>query len=189
MNGDTRAPEPADDDIPVLTDIVVPGRLQSARPTTTDAASAGTDFVFDIDFEDRDRSVEFPPQPAVEPSPAAPTSPAPDLEPEAGADLDLPLPWAEFTPQSTTVPEPVARPERTEPLITAAVAKAAEAVIEPPDADAELLLRELLAEVGTGLELRLTQELAATEQRLRAALREELDPRLRELLAGSPPKN
>ena len=60
--------------------------------------------------------------------------------------------------------------------------------IEPPDPDAQLLLRELLAEVGNGLERRLAQELADTEQRLRAALREELDTRLRELLAGVPPK-
>ena len=188
MSDDIHEPEPADDDIPVLTDIVVPGRLRSANPTTTDATSVGRDFVFDIDFEDRNRGVEFPSPPAAPPSPAAPTSPAPDSEPEEGADLDLPLPWAESTPQSTTVPEPVARPGRTEPLITAAVAKAAEAVIEPPDADAQALLRELLAEIGAGLEQRLALELAATEQRLRAALREELDTRLSELLAGAIPK-
>lgn len=192
MSNDIREPAPADDDIPVLTDIVVPGRLRSANPTTPDATSAGTDFVFDIDFEGRDRGVEFPPPPAAAPSPVAPTFPGPDSEPEAGADLDLPLPWAEpapeSTPESTSAPEPLARPERTEPLITAAVAKATAAVIEPPDADAQALLRELLAEIGAGLEQRLAQELAATEQRLRAALREELDTRLSELLAGATPK-
>ncbi len=193
MSDDIREPAPADDDIPVLTDIVVPGRFRSANPTTTDATSVGRDFVFDIDFEGRDRGVEFPSPPAAAPSPAAPTFPAPDSEPEEGADLDLPLPWTEpaheSMPQSMPTPEPLARSERTEPLITAAVAKAAEAVIEPPDADAQALLRELLAEIGAGLEQRLALELAATEQRLRAALREELDTRLRELLAGSPPKN
>lgn len=186
MSDDIREPAAADDDIPVLTDIVVPGRLRSANPTTTDATPAGTDFVFDIDFEDRNRGVEFPPPPAAAPSPAAPTSPAPDSEPEAGADLDLPLPWAEPAPEPAA--EPLARRDRSEPLITAAVAKAAAAVIEPPDADAQALLRELLAEIGAGLEQRLALELAATEQRLRAALREELDTRLSELLAGAIPK-
>jgi hypothetical protein len=61
------------------------------------------------------------------------------------------------------------------------------AVAEPPDPDAQALLRVLLAEIGSGLERRLAHEMTLTEQRLRTALREELDRKLSELLAGTPP--
>ena len=180
MTGDIREPEPADDDIPVLTDIVVPGRLKPAPPEVADDTP---DFVFDIDFKPDERD-------ASTASAAPPTEPVDDFPVAApGADLDLPLPWteAESAPEPIPEPAPAALPREAEPLIVAAVAKAAARAVEPPDADAQQLLRELLAEIGQGLERRLTQEMAQTEQRLRTALNEELDTRLRELLAGAPP--
>ena len=181
MNGDIREPEPADDDIPVLTDIVVPGRLQ---PTAREATDATPDFVLDIDFERDQRGASTPTE-------AQPAAPLDDSVAAPGPDLDLPLPWTEPEPApglpSEPAPPSAIRSSAAEPLIVAAVAKAAAAAIEPPDADAQALLRELLAEIGQGLERRLAQEMAQTEQRLRAALREELDARLRELLAGTPP--
>ena len=186
MSDDIREQPPADDDIPVLTDIVVPGRLQTAVPAAGDARSAEADFVFDIDFEGGERRLGLAPLPASVPFPATTpvsTPPAQEPDPAADSDLDLPLPWIEPAPG----PEPLTRRDEAEPLITAALAKAAAASVEPPDADAQLLLRELLSEIGDGLERRLTQEMADTERRLRAALREELDTRLRELLAGTPP--
>jgi hypothetical protein len=180
MNGDMREPDPADDDIPVLTDIVVPGRLKPAPPEATDSTP---DFVFDIDFKPDERDASA----ATAAPPAEPVDDFPLAAP--GADLDLPLPWTEpeSAPEPTPEPAPAARPREADPLIVAAVAKAAAQAVEPPDADAQALLRELLAEIGQGLERRLAQEMAQTEQRLRAALQEELDTRLRELLAGAPP--
>lgn len=184
MSDDIREQPPADDDIPVLTDIVVPGRLQTAVPAAGDARSAEADFVFDIDFEGGERRLGLAPLPASVPFPATTpvsTPPAQEPDPAADSDLDLPLPWIE------PAPEPLTGHDEAEPLITAALAKAAAASVEPPDADAQLLLRELLSEIGDGLERRLTQEMADTERRLRAALREELDSRLRDLLAAAPP--
>lgn len=190
MSDDIRAPEPADDDIPVLTDIVVPGRLQPAEPEAPAAhANADADFVFDIDFAGGERSIAPPPLPASAPSEitygaldgTANAGPSAD----AGAELDLPLPWSE----PAAVPAQPAQRDAAEPLIVAAIAKSAAAPqVAPPDADAQALLRELLAEIGTGLEQRLQRELAATEQRLRTALHDELDARLRDLLAAAPPK-
>ncbi len=183
MSDDIRTPEPADDDIPVLTDIVVPGRLQPATQTPGDATPAAADFVFDIDFATGERGVGLPPLPASEPFPApAATPPTDDLEPAPSAELDLPLPWAQPTSP------PARKADDDEPRIVAALAKATATPVEPPDAEAQTLLRELLAEIGAGLEQRLARELADTERRLRVALREELDTRLRELLAGAPPK-
>ena len=188
MSEDIGTPAPADDDIPVLTDIVVPGRLQPAAPAATEAASGGADFVFDIDFGAGERSIAPPPLPASAPSEitfgaldgTANAEPGADAE----AEIDLPLPWTE----PAAAPAPAAPRDPAEPLIVAAIAKAAAAPVAPPDADAQALLRALLAEIGAGLEQRLRQEMAATEQRLRAALHDELNARLRDLLAAAPPK-
>lgn len=186
MNGDIREPDPADDDIPVLTDIVVPGRLQSAMPDAGQAPDGPPEFVFDIDFEPQSEHRATsndvrPAAPAIAPEPEG-LADAPDgalADAPSGRDTDLPLPWA------GTRPEPVR--DASEPLIVAAFAKSAATRVEPPDPDAQALLRVLLAEIGDGLERRLHEELALTEQRLRSAVREELDRKLSELLAGTPP--
>jgi hypothetical protein len=180
VSDDIHEPEPADDDIPVLTDIVVPGRLRAEVAPVPQ--SAPPEFVFDIDFERAEAPGALPEDRAA--SPVDVPAPGSSASGEAPSDFDLPLPWADAEPAAA----PALRPTDAEPLITAALAKAAAVPVEPPDPDAQLLLRELLAEVGNGLERRLAQELADTEQRLRAALREELDTRLRELLAGVPHK-
>jgi len=200
MSDDLHGTQPVDDaeDIPVLTDIVVPGRLRAEPPP----AQAPSDFVFDIEF-DRPAAVTAPPaqDEALERRWES-ESPAPI----AAVDDDLPLPWAderpatpapadvsgapvEPTPEAVSAPLPPRdrEPDAVEPPIVAAAAEESAASAWPPDTDAERLLRELLVEVGNGLERRLAQELADTERRLRAALREELDTRLRELLAGAPP--
>lgn len=186
MNGEIRDPDPVDDDIPVLTDIVVPGRLQAASPDPAEAEQVAPEFVFDIDFNpkaergltrDDFRAAEpvFAPEPegvADAPEGAFPKGPP-------GQDAELPLPWADLAPEPGR--------DASEPLIVAAFAKSAAARVEPPDPDAQTLLRALLEEIGSGLERRVEQELALTEQRLRTALREELDRKLSELLASTPP--
>ncbi|HEX2796678.1 MAG TPA: hypothetical protein VHN38_06305, partial [Immundisolibacter sp.] len=60
MNGETRDPEPADDDIPTLTEIVVPGRLRAQPPVDEGAGQAPPDFVFDIDFAPTDARGDQP---------------------------------------------------------------------------------------------------------------------------------
>ena len=189
MSGDIREPEPADDDIPVLTDIVVPGRLHPDAAASGDAPQAPAEFSFDVVFQSVDTpgaigygSAAHAPEPA--PGAVADARGGDPVDPAGGDDIELPLPWADTAPASTA---PGARRDRGEPLIVAATAKAAATAVEPPDANAQLLLRELLAEIGKGMERRLAQEMAQTELRLRAALNEELDTRLRELLAGTPP--
>lgn len=191
MNGDIREPEPADDDIPVLTDIVVPGRLHPAAAASGDAPQTAAQSAFDGDLELPDSPGRSGHDPdgvthAHEPIPGAVADAREGghADPAVGDDIELPLPWADTAPASTA---PWARQGRAEPLIVAATAKAAATTFEPPDADAQLLLRELRAEIGKGLERRLAQEMAQTELRLRAALNEELDTRLRELLAGTSP--
>lgn len=190
MNGETRDPQlPDDDDIPTLTEIVVPGRLRADASAGQGAGQATSDFVFDIDFAPKptpgEQVYEFGvPPPLAQPWP----EPTPDVPAVAAAPLqedDLPLPWADGS-----VPEQV-ETESTSPLPPADATEPPSpppvAAVEPPDPDAQALLRALLAEIGNGLERRLVHELALTEQRLRAAVREELDTRLRELLAGTPP--
>lgn len=190
MNGEIREPElPDDDDIPTLTEIVVPGRLRTDASAGEGAGQATPEFVFDIDFTPKptpgEQVYEFrvpPPleQPLPEPVPDMPAGAAPPLQED-----DLPLPWAdEIAPEQveTESTSPLPPADATEPPIPPPVA-----AVEAPDPDAQALLHALLAEIGNGLERRLAHELALTEQHLRAAVREELDTRLRELLAGTPP--
>ncbi|MBC7163218.1 MAG: hypothetical protein H5U26_14095 [Immundisolibacter sp.] len=186
MNGEIRDPElPDDDDIPTLTDIVVPGRLRADPSAGEGAGQATPEFVFDIDFTPKptpgEQVYDFrAPPPPTEPVPDAPAVAAPPLQED-----ELPLPWVDGSApeqvetESTSPPPPA---DATQPLSPPPVA-----AVEPPDPDAQALLRALLAEIGNGLEQRLAHELALTEQRLRAAVREELDTRLCELLAGTPP--
>ena len=189
MNGEIRDPDPADDDIPVLTDIVVPGRLRAELPPPAQPQEQPPEFVFDIDFAatpqpgDQDQGYDF----RAPPLPAQPWSePAPDVPAVAAASAqedDLPLPWA-----GARAPEQVETESASPlPLAEAAEPPSPVAVAEPPDPDAQALLRVLLAEIGNGLERRLAHEMTLTEQRLRTALREELDRKLSELLAGTPP--
>ncbi len=183
MNGEIRDPElPDDDDIPTLTDIVVPGRLRADPSAGEGAGQATPEFVFDIDFTPKptpgEQVYDFR-APPTEPVPDAPAVAAPPLQED-----DLPLPWADGSAPEQVETESTSPPpaDATQPPSPPPVA-----AVEPPDPDAQALLRALLAEIGNGLEQRLAHELALTEQRLRAAVREELDTRLRELLAGTPP--
>lgn len=194
MNGETRDPElPDDDDIPTLTEIVVPGRLRAERPVADGAGQAPPEFVFDIDFASADARGD-PPYDFRAQSPAA----EPDFEPafglsaevpSQGQEAELPLPWAAESPPEQVEAEtaaPATYPDEAEAFTVVPGATAA-VHVDPTDPHAQALLRALLAEIGNGLERRLHDELALTEQRLRAALREEIDTRLRELLAGVPP--
>jgi hypothetical protein len=194
MNGETRDPQlPDDDDIPTLTEIVVPGRLRAEPPAADGAGQAPPEFVFDIAFAPTDVRGEQPYDFRAQALAAEPDSePAFDFPDQAASpvqDAELPLPWADQSPPEqieTHAAAPAVQPgEMQPPTITPDTTPAA--TVEPPDADAQALLRALLAEIGSGLEQRLQAELALTEQRLRAAVREELDTRLRELLAGAPP--
>ena len=184
MNGETRDPDPADDDIPVLTDIIVPGRLR-ADPPPAQPGEQPPEFVFDIDFMPKPTPGEQVYEFRVPPPPAEPVPDAPAVAAAPLQDDDLPLPWADATalePVQTASTSPLPPADATEPPNPPPVA-----AVEPPDPDAQALLHALLAEIGNGLERRLAHELALTEQHLRAAVREELDTRLRELLAGTPP--
>jgi len=195
MNGETRDPQlPDDDDIPTLTEIVVPGRLRAQSPAADGADPAPPEFVFDIAFAPTDVRGEQPydfraqalaAEPEIEP---AFDFPGQQASPPA-QDAELPLPWADQSPPEqfeTQAAAPAVQPDETPPpIVPPDIAPAA--TVEPPDADAQALLRALLAEIGNGLEQRLHDELTLTEQRLRAAVREELDTRLRQLLAGVPP--
>jgi hypothetical protein len=196
MNGETRDPQlPDDNDIPTLTEIVVPGRLRAQPPAADGAGQAPPEFVFDIAFAPTDARGEQPyafraralaAEPEIEPNF--------DFRGQASSpvqDADLPLPWAAQGPPEpvveTQAAAPAMQPDETQPPPIVVPGAAPAVTVAPPDADAQALLRALLAEIGSGLEQRLHEELALTEQRLRAALREELDTRLRELLAGTPP--
>lgn len=182
MNGEIRDPDPTDDDIPVLTDIVVPGRLRADLPPPAQPQEQPPEFVFDIDFTPTpgDQGCDFhAPPPLAQPR----SEPVPDVPAGAAAPAqedDLPLPWAgahALEQVDTEGASPLPPAEPPSPVAAA----------EPPNPDAQALLRVLLAEIGNGLERRLEHELALTEQRLRTALREELDRKLSELLAGTPP--
>jgi hypothetical protein len=191
MNSETREPEPVDDDIPTLTEIVVPGRLPAhgADPVPP----TPPEFVFDIDFTGAETSAAEPYDYRTQPVPAVSE---PVVEPPtrlpASEEADLPLPWSTDSPpglaMARTPPSPV-RSEATEPLIVAAHAKAQADTVRAASADdpRAALLRELLDEIGAGLEQRLRDEMVLTEQRLRTALGEELDRKLRDLLASAPP--
>jgi hypothetical protein len=164
MSGDTQA---ADDDIPTLTDIVVPGRLRTepAPAAASEPPPAPPDFVFDIDFDRRQTA----------PPPAAPMPAAAPPAVDVAADDDLPLPW----------------PDEGEPCVvvaqTADVAPADAGMPAAGKANAEALLAELLNDIGARVERRIDAELELAGQRLRAALREELDRTLAELTRGTPP--
>nr|ART38815.1 G252 [uncultured bacterium] len=185
MNGEIRDPQLPDDDIPTLTEIVVPGRLRADASAGQGAGQATPEFVFDIDFTPRptpgEQVYEFGvPQPLEQPLPDVPAVAAAPLQED-----DLPLPWADASAPEQVETEntaPLPPVDATEPPSPRPVA-----AVEPPDADAQALLHALLAEIGSGLERRLHDELALTEQRLRSAVREELDRKLSELLAGTPP--
>ncbi len=193
MNGQTRDPElPDDDDIPTLTEIVVPGRLRAEPPADEGAGQAPSEFVFDIDFASPGARRDQPYDAGVEtPAAAIVDEPAFELPADASAtvqEAELPLPWAagsEPAQVGTETASPVSDTADLEPM-TAAPAVPAGGV-EPSDPAAQALLREALTEIGDSLERRLQDELALTEQRLRAVLREELDRRLHKLLAGTPP--
>jgi hypothetical protein len=98
MNGEIRDPDPADDDIPVLTDIVVPGRLRAELPPPAQPQEQPPEFVFDIDFTPTpmpgDQADDFRvPSPLAQPR----SEPVPDVPAVAAASAqedDLPLPWA-----------------------------------------------------------------------------------------------
>lgn len=195
MNGETRDPHlPDDDDIPTLTEIVVPGRLRADPSAGEGAGQATPEFVFDIAFAPTDVRGEQPydfraQAPAAEPE----IEPNFDFRGQASSpvqDAELPLPWAAQSPPEqvqTQAAAPAMQPDETPPPPIVVPGAAPAVTVAPPDADAQALLRALLAEIGNGLEQRLHDELALTEQRLRAAVREQLDTRLRELLAGTPP--
>lgn len=162
-------PEPvSEDDIPTLTDIVVPGRLPGSLAADVEAPteSAAPDFVFDIDFDRMERS-----------------SVADEAAPDD--DADLPLPWAQATdeaPGDSPAPvepvEVIAAPPLQSPAQQAATAQA-DAVPDPQPLHG--LRERLLAR----MEQRLHDELAQTEARLREQLRAELDRSLADLAGPS----
>lgn len=156
----------SDDDIPTLTDIVVPGRLAGSPATDVEAPpeAAAPDFVFDIDFDRLERA------------PAAAEA-TPDDE------TDLPLPWAaavDEAPEQQPAPaEPVDIIAAPPPEPPAGEAAPADAVPDPHQLQA--WRERLLAR----LEQHLHDELAQTEARLREQLRAELDRTLADLAGPS----
>ncbi len=197
-------PEPvSDDDIPTLTDIVVPGRLpvpqgaETAQSYESTAASAW-DFVFDIDFDESEQDEQagqsaangragpddeaYLPLPWAEPDSAEPEAAEPNvLEPDT-LEPDVLEPDAP--------PEPIEPLERVEQVETRAAPPPEPAVEEvaaaPVDAAIDpQRLQALRARVLERLEQCLHEELALTESRLRDELRSELDTTLAELLGPS----
>lgn len=162
-------PEPvSDDDIPTLTDVVMPGRLPGSPAADVEAPTdaAAPDFVFDIDFDRMERA-------------SVAAEAAPD------DDADLPLPWvqaADEAPGESPAPaEPVeiiAAPPLQSPAAEAAPAPA-DGLVDPQRLQG--LRERLLAR----LEQRLHDELAQTEARLREQLRAELDITLADLAGSS----
>jgi hypothetical protein len=187
MSDDLHGAQPVEDveDIPTLTDIVVPGRLRAEPPP----APSPTPADFDIEFDQR--SALTTPRAVDE----VVEDPWPHPAPPAAIDDDLPLPWADERPAPDRPPQAddVAdeHASAAEPAVPwhAPVPQSPEPA-EPPAAtpDVEALLGAWLNDVAAALEPRIDAELALAGQRLRAALREELDARLRDLLAASPPK-
>lgn len=193
MSDNLHGAQPVEDveDIPTLTDIVVPGRLRAEPPPAPAPTPTPTpsDFVFDIEFDQR--SALTTPRAVDEVA----EDPWPHPAPPAAIDDDLPLPWADERlapdrpPQADDVAdEQAAAAEPADPWQTPVPQMPEPA--EPPaaTADVEALLGAWLNDVAAALEPRIDAELALAGQRLRAALREELDARLRDLLAASPPK-
>lgn len=162
-------PEPvSDDDIPTLTDIVVPGRLP-VPPAADDPApteSAAPDFVFDIDFDRMERT-------------AVAAEAAPD------DDADLPLPWAQAADEASG--EPPAPVEPVEIIATPPLqAPAAEAASAPAGAGLDPQQMQVLRErLLARMEQHLRDELAHTEARLREQLSAELDRTLADLAGPS----
>ncbi len=200
MNGQTREPEPNDDDIPTLTEIIVPGRLPAgavddaapspdAHTTPESELESDSEFVFDIDFERAQASGENPyehraPPPSAEAQPHLAPAPESGSTPRTDEDGDLPLPWsAQHPPEFTQAPPPASSPAAPEPLIVAAQAKAQAVAV----AQTQALLRSRMDDAAANIEQRLHDELAQIELRLRVALREELDRTLTDLLAGVSP--
>lgn len=162
-------PEPvSDDDIPTLTEIVVPGRLPGSPAAEVEAPTdaAAPDFVFDIDFDRMERASV-----AVE---AAPDD-----------DADLPLPWAQAADEAPGgSPAPVEPVEiiAAQPLQSPAeevVTAHADTVLDPQP------LQELRERLLARMEQRLHDELVQTEARLREQLRAELDRTLADLAGPS----
>lgn len=197
-----------EDDIPTLTEIVVPGRVQGETATdlpalpTEDGTEPTSGGGFDVTLDELDdlQLVELAEPVAMEPAPE---------------DVDLPLPWAadEAPPASpdtadeiispevsvNPVPEAPARVALAEvsaaptgytdavPLIVAAHAKAAAEPGTPTEsADENARLRAVVRDIGASLERRLQAEVAQLEQRLRVAIREELDACLRHVKDRGP---
>lgn len=167
MNGRTDDPQTSEDDIPTLTEIVVPGRIQGAPaddppPRFDDDAD---DALFDVDLG-------MPRQAHAAPPPAE--------------DTDLPLPAADIPPELLATEGMQPAVKEPMPLIVAARAKAqAQQARQVKDEEAQLYA--LVGEIGDGLEQRLQAEIALIEQRLRAAVREELDTCLQQLKNRSSP--
>jgi hypothetical protein len=140
-------PEPvSDDDIPTLTDVVVPGRLSGSPAADVEAPTdaVAPDFVFDIDFDRMERA-------------SVAAEAAPD------DDADLPLPWvqaADDAPGESPAPaEPVeiiAAPPLQSPAEEVVTAQA-DADLDPQPLHDELALTEarlreqLRAELDTTL--------------------------------------
>ncbi|MGK2940094.1 MAG: hypothetical protein ACSLFJ_00260 [Immundisolibacter sp.] len=196
-----------EDDIPTLTEIVVPGRVQGETATdlpelpTEDGTEPTSGGGFDVTLDELDdlQLVELAEPVAMEPAPE---------------DVDLPLPWAadEAPPASpdtagqispevsvNAVPEAPARvaladvsavPTRytnAVPLIVAAHAKAETELGTPTvGVDENARLRAVVNDIGASLERRLQAEVAQLEQRLRVAMREELDACLRHVKDHGP---
>ena len=196
MSDDLHGAQPVEDaqDIPTLTDIVVPGRLRAEPPPAEVPTSAPSDFVFDIEFDQRPAAPPQAPQAPIDDVADAPWMRAP-APPSTPVDDDLPLPWGDERPAPDRLPqvddvvgEHASAAEPADPWHIP-VPQSPEPA-EPPAAtpDIEALLGAWLNDVAAALEPRIDAELALAGQRLRAALREELDARLRDLLAASPPK-
>jgi predicted glycosyltransferase len=162
-------PEPvSDDDIPTLTDVVVPGRLSGSPAADVEAPTdaVAPDFVFDIDFDRMERA-------------SVAAEAAPD------DDADLPLPWVQAADDA-----PGESPAPAEPVEIIAApplqSPAEEVVTAQADADLDPQpLQGLRERLLARMEQRLHDELALTEARLREQLRAELDTTLAELAGSS----
>jgi hypothetical protein len=185
-----------EDDIPTLTEIVVPGRVQDETESdlTQLPGEVGAEPALEVEFEvtlDELDDLQL-----VEPTESAEST---DAE-----DVDLPLPWAVDDPPKTSpdtfvdgvvegrdvaFPDEVApapRPsDESVPLIVAVHAKAEMAQTESVEVK-DAKLRALVNDIADGLELRLQAEIALIEQRLRSVVREELDTRLRQFTDSDP---
>lgn len=196
MSDDLQGAQPVEDveDIPTLTDIVVPGRLRAEPPPAPSPTPTPADFVFDIEFDPR----PSPTTPAaIDEVVESPWS-RPPAAPSAPIDDDLPLPWGDERPAPITpAPShdlPSEREVADEPTddwhapVPDALHPDEPQPTAPATPDIEALLGDWLNDIAAALEPRIEAELALAGQRLRAALHDELNARLRDLLAGVPPK-